>query len=396
MKKQLLYFGIAVAFAFSACKDEPTKKDDDTVSITKNISENTTWEEGKVYILGSRVSVLSGVTLTIQPGAIVKGEAGSGANATALIITRGAKLMAEGTAEKPIIFTSVADEIEPGQIASPNLDPDLRGLWGGLLILGNAPISADAESMQIEGIPASDQNGLYGGTANDDNSGVIKYVSIRHGGADLAEGDEINGLTLGGVGSGTTIENIEVVGNKDDGVEFFGGSVAVKNVLVWNADDDGLDVDQAFSGSVDNFIIICGGTDHALEIDGAEGTATAGTSFMNGTIIGDDEAELADFRDGAMGSFSKIFFTGFYDPANTDGRGDFSFNKEKIEEVEANVTAGTLTFANLEIATADSIDITTIFKNGTDAFATKVSAPTNAGANESAFSWTWASKLAAF
>ena len=192
-----------------------------TISVSKNIDANTTWEQGKIYILEGRITVLPGVTLTIQPGTIIKGREGSESNATALMVARGGKLMAVGTAEAPIIFTSVSDNIIPGEIKSPNLDPTLNGLWGGLLILGKAPISAESTSMQIEGIPTSDLNGLYGGTEPEDNSGVIKYVSIRHGGANIGEGNEINGLTLGGVGSGTVIENIEIVANQDDGVEWF-------------------------------------------------------------------------------------------------------------------------------------------------------------------------------
>src|SRR5690606_30118192 len=125
-------------------------------------------------VLAGRITVVDGVTLTIEPGVIIKGEAGTGANATALIIARGGKIMAEGTAAQPIIFTSVADEIQPGQIKSPNLDESFDGLWGGLIVLGKAPISADAAAIQIEGIPASDQNGLYGGTDVADNSGVLK------------------------------------------------------------------------------------------------------------------------------------------------------------------------------------------------------------------------------
>ena len=154
----------------------------------------------------------------------------------------GAKIDAQGTASSPIIFTSVADDIESGQVVSPNLTPDLAGLWGGLIILGNAPgsFAGDVTEIQIEGIPPSDTNGLYGGTDVSDNSGVLKYVSIRHGGANIGEGNEINGLTLGGVGSGTVIENIEVVANQDDGIEWFGGTVDVKNVVVWNAGDDAL------------------------------------------------------------------------------------------------------------------------------------------------------------
>ena len=181
-----------------------------TVSVTQNISTNTTWTTGTIYILEGRIAVLDGATLTIQPGVIVKGREGTGSNATALIVARGGKLMAEGTAESPVIFTSVADQILPGEIASPNLQPTVPGLWGGLLILGKAPISAATDEMQIEGIPVTDLNGRYGGSVPDDNSGVIKYISIRHGGANIGEGNEINGLTLGGVGSGTTLENIQV------------------------------------------------------------------------------------------------------------------------------------------------------------------------------------------
>jgi len=173
------------------------------IDVTANITSDVVWESGKVYVLTSRIAVESGATLTIQPGVIVKGEAGTGANATALLVARGGTIMAVGNADAPIIFTSIADNIEPGQIESPNLDPSLNGLWGGLIILGNAPISADEVPSQIEGIPPSDQNGLYGGDDAADNSGMVKFVSIRHGGANIGEGNEINGLTLGGVGSGT-------------------------------------------------------------------------------------------------------------------------------------------------------------------------------------------------
>jgi hypothetical protein len=106
------------------------------IDVTGNITENTTWETGKVYTLTSRIAVVAGATLTIEPGVIVKGEAGTGANATALLVARGGKLMAEGTADAPIIFTSVADEIMPGEVAGPNLDPTLNGLWGGVIICG--------------------------------------------------------------------------------------------------------------------------------------------------------------------------------------------------------------------------------------------------------------------
>jgi methionine-rich copper-binding protein CopC len=361
-----------------------------TFSITQNITANTTWTTGNIYILEGRIAVVAGVTLTIQPGVIVKGREGTGSNATALLIARGGKLDAQGTATSPIIFTSVADNIIPGEIASPNLDPTMNGLWGGLLILGKAPISAENASMQIEGIPVSDTNGLYGGDVADDNSGTIRYISIRHGGANIGEGNEINGLTLGGVGSGTTIENVEIISNQDDGIEFFGGTVNVKNLLVWNVADDAVDTDQSWAGTLDNFIVICGpDTDHALEIDGPEGTMLAAHTVKNGSVKGHPKSELGDFRDGARGSFENIYFFSFPDPA-TEGRGDLSLSGDKTLATFAN---GALTFSNLQVTPATGVALTTIFKNGTAAHATSVAAGANTvGADKTKFNnWTWAS-----
>lgn len=362
------------------------------VRITDNITSDQTWETGKVYILGGRIAVEDGATLTIQEGVVVKGEVGTGANATALVVARGGKLNANGTASAPIIFTSVADEIQPGQIASPNLDPDISGLWGGLIVLGRAPSSfaGDVSEIQIEGIPPSDTNGLYGGNIPDDNSGSITYISIRHGGSNIGEGNEINGLTLGGVGSGTVIDNVEVIANQDDGIEWFGGTVNVTNALVWNSGDDALDTDQAWSGTMDNFILICGSeTDHALEIDGPEGSFIDRHNVKNGSVKGHPASELGDFRDGANGVFENIYFFGFSDPATTDGRGDFSISGDKSL---ANLANGDLAFNNLEITLAEGVDLATVFRNGTDASATAVAAGANTvGADKTPFAgWTWA------
>jgi hypothetical protein len=372
------------------------------IRVDGNITADQTWETGKTYVLGGRITVTSGNELTIQPGVVVKGEAGSGANATALVIARGATINAVGSPTQPIIFTSVADEIEPGMIASPNLDPDLDGLLGGLLILGNAPssLAGDVSEVQIEGIPPSDTNGLYGGSNPDDNSGMLKWVSIRHGGSNIGEGNEINGLTLGGVGSLTEIENIEVIGNQDDGIEWFGGTVNVKNAIVWNSGDDALDTDQSWAGTMDNFILICGpNTDHALEIDGPEGSFNAGHTLTNGTVIGNDVSELGDFRDGARGTFENIYFFGFADPAETDGRGDLSLSGEVDEDGNPirnksldNFTNGILAFSILQVTPADGPMLTTIFRSGTHVHASEVALHENTvGADKSAFAdWSWA------
>ncbi|MBW6499863.1 MAG: hypothetical protein K0B05_00585 [Bacteroidales bacterium] len=361
-----------------------------TISVTQNISSNTTWETGKVYILEGRIAVIDGVTLTIEPGVVIKGREGTGSNATALLVARGGKLIAEGTASSPIIFTSIADLILPGEISSPNLEPTVPGLWGGVLVLGKAPISASSNEMQIEGIPVSDLNGRYGGTDPLDDSGIIKYLSIRHGGANIGEGNEINGLTLGGVGSGTIIENVEVIANDDDGIEWFGGTVNVKNALVWNPQDDAIDTDQSWAGTLDNFIVICGsGTDHALEIDGPEGTMPAAHTVKNGSIKGSLVAEPGDFRDGARGAFENIYFFNFPDPSTSSGRGDLTLSGTATQ---SNFAAGILSFNNLQITPAPGVALTSIFLNGTHVHATEVTPATRTvGADKSVFAgWTWA------
>ena len=401
MKKvnSLLIVFLVSLIGFTSCiegNDKPTDVDGSngsSVVVSSNITSNTTWETGKVYVLSGRISVVSGVTLTIQPGVIVKGEVGTGANATALVIARGAKINAAGTATQPIIFTTVADEIQPGQIASPNLDPTLEGLWGGLIVLGKAKgsFAGDVTEIQIEGIPASDTNGLYGGSDDADNSGVLKYISIRHGGANIGEGNEINGLTLGAVGSGTVIENLEVVANQDDGIEWFGGTVSVKNALVWNSGDDAVDTDQAWAGTLDNFLIICGSnTDHALEIDGPEGSYNAGHTVKNGSVKGHPASEFGDFRASARGTFENIYFFNFPAPAdnNNAGRGDLSLSSGS----DVTFANGALKFNKLEATLATGVTLQQAFRNGTDVHASTVALKANTvGATKTAFEgWSWA------
>ncbi len=370
--------------------------------ISENITSDQTWESDNVYILADRISVTNDATLTIQPGTIIKGEVGEGENATALVIAKDGKLMAEGTADEPIIFTSVADEIQPGSIESPNLSSTKNGLWGGVLVLGDAPISADQQTIQIEGIPASDPTGQYGGSNPSHNSGVIKYISIRHGGANIGEGNEINGLTLGGVGTETVVENVEVVANQDDGLECFGGTVNPKNVIVWNQADDAFDMDQAYKGTVDNFIGIAGpDSDHALELDGPEGSAKGTYTLQNGTLKGwhnennENGGEYADLRDGATTNLKNLYFFNFSKSS------DFEFDEDAIAE---NYKNDEVTFSNLEFnvdhLSEGNTTIEAIFQDegddNEDVFETKapdasiVSSP-SVEADKSVFDWTWVS-----
>jgi len=387
----ILFAGIL--FVTSCGEDGPTGPKNNENVVTANISGDVTWTSDKVWILGGRITVLSGATLTIEPGTVIKGQAGTGANSTALLIARGGKLDAEGTASLPIIFTTVADEITPedvaaGNFASPNLDADVNGLWGGVIVLGKARISASNTSgqlseVQIEGIPTSDPNGLYGGTDDADNSGVLKYISIRHGGTLIGSGNEINGLTLGGVGSGTTIDHIEVVANQDDGIEWFGGTVNVSNVVVWNAGDDAIDTDQAWAGTLNNYIVVTP-LGHCFELDGPEGTY--GTSpaikhtISNGTVVASDanrvSADLINTDANSGVSISNLFITGIA-------------AAQKVNRVNAT----NVSFSNV-VLNVTPANLADYLPTGTTLPVTGISAASTSSnkANASVFGWTWASE----
>ncbi len=375
----------------------------DTEDVSGLITASTTWSKNNIYVLNGKVVVDAGVTLTIEAGTIIKGKEGTGSLASALIVARGGKIMAEGTSDNPIVFTSVKDNIEVGQTEGSNLTEADNGLWGGLIVLGNAKGSfkGDVSEVQIEGIPAGDTFGLYGGSDDNDNSGVLKYISIRHGGAEIGEGNEINGLTLGAVGSGTVIENIEVVANFDDGVEFFGGTVSPKNLLVWAHGDDGLDIDQAYAGTISNSLVIQGDTsDHALEIDGPEGSFEEEFTLNNITIIGNQntpDGQYNDNRDQAMGHLNNIYAYGFKTASNIELDND---------GVAMNYNDGKLTFGVWQIVLPTEVtDVKTLFQNKAETvtvqgFGDNATAVTKGsqtvGADLSVFDWTFANSKSAY
>lgn len=352
------------------CIDDPNSSTEETISGT--ITSDATWQSSKIYLLQGRVVIPDGVTLTIEAGTIIKGLPGADESASALIIARGAKIIAEGTESAPIIFTSSDDNIELGQIAGANLTNLNNQLWGGIIILGRAPISAgngDTEA-QIEGIPPNEESGKYGGTDANDSSGILKYVSIRHGGISIGDGNEINGLTLGGVGSGTVIDHIEVAATLDDGIEFFGGTVDVSNAIVTWQGDDGIDIDQNYSGTVDNFLVVHGGsdTDEALEVDGPEGeTYTAGQfNLVNGTLIAVDTEKTsgADFKSLAQGTVVGCSWRGY----NKFVKIRASFNPADCSEkpdAYTNAATNQLTFVNNEVVStfATNADVAIVYSD---------------------------------
>ena len=329
---QLAFFALVI-FLFASCK----KTEDTTVTVPSDIYTESTdaatgkaayrvkattngiategetsfkWTKDKVWILEGFVFVNEGQTLTIEAGTLIKGASGSGESASALIVARGGKIIAEGTASEPIIFTAEADKLD-GSLGTTN------GLWGGVIVLGKAGLNSSPGESAIEGIPTSEPRGIYGGSNDADNSGVIRYVSIRHGGTNIGANNEINGLTLGGVGSGTTIDYVEIFANQDDGVEWFGGTVNAKHIISAACGDDSFDYDEGFRGK-NQFLIsyqLTNDGDRSGEHDGGtdpeDGTPYALPTFYNVTYIGKGDNRAITFRDNAGGQYHNSIFTNF-------------------------------------------------------------------------------------
>lgn len=218
-----------------------------TVILSNDITTNTTLTADKLYKIPrlKQLFVQPGATLTIEPGTVIQGGQGS-----VLVITRGAKINAAGTKDQPIVLTTdQPDGMKTG------------GHWGGLLILGAAPININVNSTPpsaeatFEAFTSAIPEGKFGGTNAADNSGVLKYVRIEFAGFNFVADREFNNLTLCGVGTGTEIDYVQLHGGTDDGVEFFGGTVNVKHIVSSQNGDDGFDTDNGWQGK-GQFIVI--------------------------------------------------------------------------------------------------------------------------------------------
>jgi hypothetical protein len=291
-----------------------------TIRLNDNITMNTTFVATNTYVIPrlKQLFVEPGATLTIEAGTTIKGEEGS-----VLVITRGAKIMAEGTAAKPIVLTS----------SQPD-NAKTRGFWGGLLILGAAPNNVNALPLPgnpeatFEAFTAAIPEGKFGGTNATDNSGILKYVRIEFAGFNFVADREFNNLTLCGVGSGTTIDYVQVHGGSDDGIEFFGGTVNVKHLVSSQNGDDGFDTDNGWNGKAQYIVIQNITPDGAKEASNGYESDNHGTAasyeanprtlptIYNVTVIGDHSytggtSFAAVFRRGTGGRYLNHIFTGF-------------------------------------------------------------------------------------
>lgn len=257
--KRVIAFAAVILLAASSCRKIEEDKvitggsnnnGNDTTENTileGKISANRTLKAKYTYKLRGFVYVVNGATLTIEPGTVIQGEKGTNTRGT-LVITRGSKIIADGTKDKPITFTS--DQ------ASPQ-----RGDWGGLVILGNAPTNASYNNQQGVGSVEGGVNnveglGLYGGTDANDNSGILRYVKVQYAGYAYLPDNELNGITLAGVGKGTIVDYVEVFKANDDAIECFGGTVNLKHTVFISTLDDDFDTDNGWSGKVQFGIVM--------------------------------------------------------------------------------------------------------------------------------------------
>lgn len=237
MKTKLFTILAVSVLGFAACSDDDSPVVEPGTQLTVlngNITGDATVQGNAINLTGPTY-VKEGATLTIPAGTTITATAGG--TSAFLIVEKGAKIIAKGTAAQPIKFTASTAR---------------SGSWGGLIINGNAPLSRPTEASESRGFTEISTNILYGGNNASDNSGELDYVIIEYSGANIDEGAEHNGLTLNGVGNGTKISNIYIKDGADDAIEFFGGSVNVTNLLVVNSEDDMFDATQGYTGTLSN------------------------------------------------------------------------------------------------------------------------------------------------
>jgi len=329
MKTRILLAGLAIAgLLFTGCESDDTapiviendngggnggggNTGDLTIGGTQ--TEDLTLEIGTEYTLTDALVMTEGTTLTIPAGVVIKANPGAGVY---IAIAQGASINAEGTSSSPIVLTS--------NVATPS-----AGDWGGLIVLGRAPINSvaggDATSTsEIGGLP-------YGGSNIADNSGTIKYVRVEYSGGAADASSENNGFSFYGVGNGTTIEFIQAFEGKDDGIEFFGGTVNASYLSVVGAQDDSVDWTEGFSGNLTNvYVEQRVEHDKTFECDGfntdignnSNPLFWSNPTVTNVTVIGRGSAtgnEAIRLRAGTQGIFSNVLIQGFEEGFDLDG-----------------------------------------------------------------------------
>jgi hypothetical protein len=349
-----LLTGLAMGAAL-ACAGQAQSE----VLVTADIATSTTWTANNTYNLQRQIYVLPGASLTIQAGTVIASTTNLGGS---LAVARGAQIFVQGTDENPVIFTSKAD-VQTWTAGNPKTGTwrEAANEWGNLTIMGrgyvsenavltNSPVPNANNVAPMEGLVASfpgDTKVLYGGGNDNDDSGSIAYMSLRYGGKVVNLNNELNGLSLGGIGRATDIHHVEIMNNVDDGIEIWGGTVNLKYFSIWNIGDDSLDVDQGWRGKAQFGLIVQGYSldasqgsgvgDNGFEMDGAEDSdwqPVTTSTIYNCTFIGQpiDGDHATAWRDNARVQLRNCIFMDVgdkvvaFDNVDGDGANGYGFN----------------------------------------------------------------------
>lgn len=336
--KKTALLSLAVVSLFISCSDNggltiipPGGTNFDGVTLRGTILEDLTIPAGS-YILQGDVVVEDGVTLTIEAGTTFTASNADGLDM--FIVKQGGTVLANGTANNPIVFT--ADIPEKGQ-------------WGGITIAGSAPVNfgmgEGVNFQQVSPAIAEVRNLPYGGDTDGDSSGILNYVRVEYGGAQLTPESEFNAFSFYGVGSGTTLTNLQAYYGKDDGFEFFGGTANASNLIAVGAGDDSVDWTEGWTGTVANvYILLESDADSGFEGDGNglnNGASPASNpQISNVTIIGvDGVGEGMNLREGTNVAIDNVYMEGF------DGAG----SDQKYIEIDSDTTIGYITEGSFTI-----------------------------------------------
>lgn len=353
--KTFLSLAAAAALASSA----GAAQQDAEILVSNDIAVSTTWTANNTYNLQKQIYVLPGATLTIEAGTLIASTTNLGGS---LAVAKGANIFVQGTKTAPVIMTSKADTAT-WTAGDPKTGTwrEAANEWGNLTVMGEGYISENATAgntavpnannvAAMEGLVAAfpgDTKVLYGGGNDNDDSGSIAYLSVRYGGKVVGLNNELNGLSLGGIGRDTDINHVEVMNNVDDGIEIWGGTVNLKYFSIWNVGDDSLDLDQGWRGKAQFGLIVQGYSldasqgsgvgDNCFETDGAEDSdwqpVSTGTIY-NCTVLGQpvDGDHGTAWRDNARIQYRNSIFVDIgeavvkFDNVDGDGGNGYGFN----------------------------------------------------------------------
>lgn len=305
-----MVLGLSAALLVACGDDTPSGNPDaggngGIVELSGEITADTILTKDKEYYLTALTYVVSPATLTVEAGTVLRGDPGS-----ALVVTRGARLVTSGTESEPVIFTSSS---EVGERRS--------GDWGGIVLLGAAPINVTGGKNQVEGIDPNENRASYGGSDDTHDCGSLRYTRIEFAGFELSTDNELNGLTVAGCGSQTKLEYVQVHKGKDDGIEFFGGSPTARYIVVTSAEDDSIDWDFGFRGRM-QFVLIQqnpADADSAFEADNQQDNNDASPrskpTIYNATLLGPRGTSGTQhgmvLRRGTWGILKNLIVTGY-------------------------------------------------------------------------------------